>query len=171
MRKYIRQIPGHKELINRGLYFKSAALGTLGFCTRWAVDVHGLRHEWIEVTEIDLNLQNIPHRLHGVRMAHISDLHYSRTVTGEYLRRCIERINQLDVDLVMLTGDYITYDFQGKFRQKLFALLGNIRSRYGAYACLGNHDYGVRHLPRSRRDYLLRLLIQAMEDRGHCPAQ
>lgn len=78
MRKYIRQIPGHRELVNRGRYFKSAALGTLGFCTRWAVDVHGLRPEWIEVAEIDLSLQNTPHRLCGVRMAHISDLHYSR---------------------------------------------------------------------------------------------
>jgi len=166
MRKYIRQISGHRELINRGRYFKSAALGTLGFCTRWAVDVHGHRPEWIEVAEIDLSLQNIPHRLRGVRMAHISDLHYSRTVTGGYLRRCIERINQLDVGLVVLTGDYITYDFQGKFRQKLFALLSNIHSRYGVYACLGNHDYGIRYLPRSRQDYLLRLLIQGMKDSG-----
>lgn len=166
MLKYIRQISGHKELINRGHYLKSAALGTLGFCTRWAVDVHGLRPEWIEVVEIDLNLQNIPRRLHGTRIAHISDLHYSRTVTGEYLRRCIERVNQLDVDLVLLTGDYITYDIQGKFREKLVVLLGNIRSRYGVYACLGNHDYGVRYLPGPRRDYLLRRLIQGMEDSG-----
>jgi predicted MPP superfamily phosphohydrolase len=104
MRK-LRQIPRHRELIDRGLYLKGAALGTLGFCTRSAVDVEGLRREWIEIVEIDLQLQNLPSKLEGIRIAHISDLHYSRTVSSEYLRRCVERLNLLDVDIVLLTGD------------------------------------------------------------------
>lgn len=166
MRKVIGQIQRHRELINRRRYLKGAALGTLGFCTRSAVDIEGLRPEWIEVIEIDLNLQNLHHRLHGTRIAHISDLHHSRTVSSEYLRRCIERINLLDVDIVVLTGDYITYDIKGRYREKVIALLGSIQSRFGIYACLGNHDYGVRGLPGRRRDYLLRRLIRGMEANG-----
>lgn len=166
MRKVIGQIPRHRELINRGCYLKGATLGTLGFCTRSAVDVEGLRPEWIEVIKTELNLQNLHHRLHGTRIAHISDLHHSRTVSSEYLRRCIERINLLDVDIVVLTGDYITYDIQGKYREKVVALLSSIQSRFGIYACLGNHDYGVRGLLGRRRDYLLLRLIQGMAANG-----
>ncbi len=145
---------------------KGATLGTVGFCTRWAVDAHGTGPEWLEVVEIDLHLQSPHRRLIGTRIAHISDLHHSRTVSSRYLHRCIERINLLDVDVVVLTGDYITYDIRGRYREKVIALLGNIESRFGAFACLGNHDYGIRSLPDRRRKLLLRRLIEGMEANG-----
>lgn len=145
---------------------KGATLGALGFCTRWAVDSDGIGPEWLEVVEIDLHLQSPYRRLHGTRIAHISDIHHSRTVSSGYLRRCFERINLLDVDIVVLTGDYITYDFRGRYREKVVDLLGKIESRFGVYACLGNHDYGVRRLPENRREHLVRRLIHGMEARG-----
>jgi len=152
--------------IDRRHYLKGAALGSLGICTRWAIDANGLGPEWTEVVEVDLPLQSPHRRLNGKRIAHISDLHHSRTVSGGYLRRCIERINLLDVDLVVLTGDYITYDFAGRYRKKVVALLGNIESRFGTYACLGNHDYGVSSLPSGRRDHLMDRLTRGMADSG-----
>ena len=147
-------------------YLKGSILGTLGFCTRWAVDSQGSGPEWIEVVNIDLHLRNTHNRLHGTRIAHISDLHHGMTVSTDYLRRCIERINLLDVDLVVMTGDYITYDFRGTYREKVIALLGDIESRFGTYACLGNHDYGIRSFSDSKREQLLRRLIQGMEAKG-----
>ena len=152
--------------IDRRRYFKGAALGSMGFCTRWAIDTAGVGREWTEVVEIDLHMNSRHSRLHGKRIAHISDLHHSRTVSGGYLRRCIERINMLDVDVVVLTGDYITYDFRGKYREKVVSLLGQIESRFGAYACLGNHDYGVSSHSSSRRSHLLNRLMHGMEASG-----
>ncbi|MBN2183215.1 MAG: metallophosphoesterase [Sedimentisphaerales bacterium] len=147
-------------------YLKGSILGTLGFCTRWAVDSQGTGPEWIEIVNIDLHLHSPHNKLHGTRIAHISDLHHSITVSTDYLRRCIERINLLDVDLVVLTGDYITYDFRGTYREKVVALLGDIESRFGTYACLGNHDYGIRSFSDNRREHLLHQLIQGMEAKG-----
>jgi len=162
MKSISLDVKPHKQ----GHYLKGAILGTPGFCTRWAVDVKGVGPEWIEVAEIDLHLQSSYNRLHGTRIAHISDLHHSRTVSGNYLRRCIERINLLDVDLVVLTGDYITYDIRGIYREKVVALLGDIESRFGTYACLGNHDYGIRNLPGCKSEHLLGRLIKGMEAKG-----
>ena len=166
MREDMRRISGGAEPNKQDHYLKGADLGTLGFCTRWAVDVQGVGPEWIEVVEIDLHLQSPHNRLHGTRIAHISDLHHSRTVSSDYLRRCIEGINILDVDLVVLTGDYITYDIRGTYRKKVVAMLGDIESRFGTYACLGNHDYGIRGLLGYRREHLVRRLIQGMEAKG-----
>jgi predicted MPP superfamily phosphohydrolase len=166
MRKYIRRISDGRESNNRRHYLKGATLGALGFCTRWAVDADGIGPEWLEVVEVDLHLQSPDRRLHGTRIAHISDIHYSRTVSGGYLRRCFERINLLNVDVVVLTGDYITYDFRGRYRERVVDLLGNIESRFGVYACLGNHDYGIRRLPNHKREHLVRRLIHGMEARG-----
>ncbi|NIU99762.1 MAG: hypothetical protein GWN55_00245 [Phycisphaerae bacterium] len=166
MRQYIKRISTDPDSIKRIRYLKGLTLGSLGFCTRWAVDAHGTGPEWLEVVEVDLHLHNSHSRLHGTRIAHISDLHHSRTVSTEYLSRCIDRINLLDVDLVVLTGDYITYDLRGRYRKKVIALLGNIESRFGTYACLGNHDYGISSLSGPRRQQLLHRLIQGLEVGG-----
>jgi len=166
MSREVGQISDSRLSGNNGHYLKGAFLGSLGFCTRWAVDAHGIGPEWIEVVDVDLHLQSPFSRLHGTRIAHISDLHLSRTVTSGYLCRCIERINNLDVDIVVLTGDYITYDFRGRNREKIAALLGNMKSRFGAYACLGNHDYGIPSLPAGSRNRLLHRLIKSMEANG-----
>ncbi len=88
----MKRISGDTEFHKASHYLKGAILGTLGFCTRWAVDAQGNGPEWIEVVEIDLHLRNPHKRLRGTRIAHISDLHHSRTVSSGYLRRCIERI-------------------------------------------------------------------------------
>ena len=166
MHKDIKPSLDSEASIKREHYLKGVTLGSLGFCTSWAVDAHGTGPEWIEVVEVDLHLQSPDHRLHGKRIAHISDLHHSRTVSSGYLIRCIERINMLDVDVVVMTGDYITYDLRGKYREKVAALLSNIESRFGTYACLGNHDYGISSLPTGRREHLLNGLIHGMETNG-----
>jgi len=156
-------MPPGRTLRRRRRHLTGATLGTLGFCTRWAVDAGGIGPEWIEVVEIDLRLRRLPARLRGTRIAHISDLHYSSTVSGGYLRRCIDRINQLSVDLVVLTGDYITYDLRGRYRQKVAEILSGVRSRLGTYACWGNHDYGAQSQCVRRRAELLRRMRRAMK--------
>ena len=147
-------------------YLGGAALGRMGFCTSWAVDVHGGGSEWIEVVEVDLHLDNLAKQFANMRIVHISDLHCSRAVSGKYLRRCIERVNQLDADVVLLTGDYITYDIYGRFRKRIVELLSNISSRHGIYACMGNHDYGVDGFGGSSRHDRLYGMMEGMEGCG-----
>lgn len=149
-----------------GRYAKGAALGKLGFCTSWAVDVHGAGSEWVEVVEVELCLANLGEGFRGKRIVHVSDLHCSRTVSGKYLGRCIERINVLDADIVVLTGDYVTYDTCGRFGKKVLELLERIESRMGLYACLGNHDYGVGGLFRKKRRSPLYQMIEGLESAG-----
>jgi predicted MPP superfamily phosphohydrolase len=151
---------------NKRRHLGGAALGRMGFCTSWAVDVHGGGAEWIEVVEVDLHLDNLPEQFINMRIVHISDLHCSRTVSGKYLRHCIERVNQLDADVVLLTGDYITHDIYGRFHKRIVELVSNISSRYGTYACMGNHDYGVNGIFGSLRHDRLYAMTEGMESCG-----
>lgn len=149
-----------------GRYLKGAALGRLGFCTSWAVDAHGHGKEWLEVVKIDLHLKKLPKPFHGKRIIHISDLHCGRTVSGKYLSHCVDRINKLNADMVVLTGDYVTYDYYDTFKKKIVGLMGGIKSRYGIYASLGNHDYGIGKNLKTRREKALMKMIEAMKDNG-----
>ncbi len=135
-----------------GRYMRGAVLGNIGFCTSWAVDHRGQGNEWIETVEVDLHIENLPKPFFGKRIVHVSDLHCGRTVSGKYLRRCVERINQLKADVVVLTGDYVTHDYRGRFREKVAEVVSGIESRHGIYACLGNHDYGLGGASGSKRN-------------------
>jgi uncharacterized protein len=137
----------HKKR-NRTRFLKGLTLGTLGFCTSFAVDNDGHGPEWLEVVNLNLDIRNLPPKFAGKRIVHISDLHCGRTVSRKYLQHCVERINNLEPDIIVLTGDYVTYDARGRFKSKVIQLLGGLRSTMGIYACLGNHDYGIRKLKR-----------------------
>jgi predicted MPP superfamily phosphohydrolase len=149
-----------------GRYLKGAFLGTMGFCTSWAVDNEGDGLEWIEVVEVSLELEKAGTAFRGKRIVHISDLHCSWTVSSRYLRHCIDRVNLLDADIVILTGDYVTYDHNGRFREKVLDLVECIQSRLGLYACLGNHDYGIGGIFKVRREDRVKEMIRGLEGRG-----
>lgn len=133
----------YRKRSSRARFIKGLALGTLGFCTSFAVDDSGCGPEWLEIVELDIDVRNLPPKFVGKRIVHISDLHCSRTVSKKYLQGCVERINQLEPDIIVLTGDFITYDSRHRFKSKVGELLGDLRASMGVYACLGNHDYGM----------------------------
>ena len=115
----------------RRRFIGGAALGTLGFCTACAIDAFGIEPEWVELVERELPVGNLPDAFAGMRLVHISDLHCSTTVSEEYLRRCMERINQLEPDIIVLTGDYITYDGRGRYLPKVINLVARLQCRHG----------------------------------------
>jgi len=143
-----------------------AAMGMLGFCTSWAVSQHGQGPEWLQVVALDLPLPHLPEAWRGRRIVHLSDFHLSRTVSQAFLDCCIQRVNALDPDLVLLTGDYITYDPFGRFRKRLFTMLGRLRATHGVYACLGNHDYGLTGPGSGRCSFRLRDITCGLRKHG-----
>lgn len=101
-----------------------------------------------------------------MRIVHASDFHCSRTVSEKYLQRCIKRINALQPDIVVLTGDYITHDYYGRFSRKVGRLLAGLKARYGIYATLGNHDYGIGGGIRVERNGTLNEMINSFHAAG-----
>ena len=140
-------------------------MGQLGFCTSWAADKHGREKQWLEIVELDLPLKNFSSSFAGKKIVHVSDLHCSRTVSAKYLSNCINRINSLQPDIVVLTGDYITHDFTGKYRHKVVEIIGKLQTPLGVYACLGNHDYGFAPAQRTTRRQKLHNMIEHMQSR------
>ncbi len=151
---------------NRRRYLKGLAFGTFGFCTSWAISSKGDRDEWLEVVHEKLRLRNLPQPFEQMRIVHASDFHCSRTVSKKYLQRCIDRINALEPDVIVLTGDYITHDHAGRFGRRVSRLLAGLKARYGIYASLGNHDYGIGGGIRVERNGCLDEMIDSFQSAG-----
>jgi hypothetical protein len=97
-----------------------------------------VRARAFRVRRLDVLVDDLPARLDGYRVAQLSDLHVGGLLPVEVARRWIEATNAAGVDLVALTGDYVTTGTT--FHEVTARLLGELRARDGVYAVLGNHD-------------------------------
>lgn len=73
------------------------------------------------------------------RIVQLSDTHIGTNVTPERVRGIVARVNDLEPDLILITGDLI--DGAYRFVAPQTDELGGLRAKHGVYAVNGNHEY------------------------------
>ena len=94
--------------------------------------------ENIIIEQVTLPIRNLPSRFDGFRIVLMSDFHLYPITTIEVVERSVQLANDLDADLIALTGDYVWREPEAIF--ELAPALAKLNARYGIYATLGNHD-------------------------------
>ena len=94
-------------------------------------------HNLIEV--VPLSLPSLPPAARGLRIAHITDLHVSRP--RPRFRALLEAVEQLEADLVFLTGDYMSDPGNEPAAMKVLRdLCERLHPRLDTFGVFGNHD-------------------------------
>ncbi|HVF87846.1 MAG TPA: metallophosphoesterase, partial [Pyrinomonadaceae bacterium] len=88
-----------------------------------------------------VGLRRLPAELDGLRVVQLSDIHHSPFTGREQVERAVVMANNLQPDIVVLTGDYVTHERE--YAAPCAEMLGRLRARCGVYAVLGNHDHWV----------------------------
>lgn len=121
----------------------SAALVTGGGLLSYATVIEP---HWLEITRRDLTVTNLPAALEGMTLAQVSDLHSCTYVDEDYLIESLTRVKAMRPDIVVFTGDFITWELDKKPADKIAQLervLAHFpHGRLATLAILGNHDYG-----------------------------
>lgn len=102
------------------------------------------------VNETTIRVRGWNEKLDGLRIVAVSDIHGgSNSIDEEKLRLIVGRINELNADLVVLLGDYVSQIRQDRPIEErdlkmpvetVAAGLKGLRAKHGVYAVLGNHD-------------------------------
>ena len=87
-----------------------------------------------------LSIAELPASLEGLRIAHLSDLHMAGQLTPTFFDAAVDQVNELNADLVTITGDIVDKWSCIKWIPKT---LGRLTSRFGNFFVLGNHDRRV----------------------------
>ncbi len=98
-------------------------------------------------------------KLDGTRIVQVSDLHIGRYMRAEIWAAHIDRINRLEPDVVVITGDAM--DWARRYESDYVEPLDLLSPRIAALAILGNHDFyfGAERLAAGyRRSKTVRLL-------------
>ncbi len=100
----------------------------------------------LEVKEYKITNSDIPKSMHGLKIVHISDIHYGRITFEKELKNMVQKINLTKPDLVILSGDLIDKDTKvtGEMVDQISSILKEIKTSIGKYAIKGNHDYNLR---------------------------
>jgi len=126
--------PDRRAFLGRALGIGAAGTAaTLGLlATREAFAGPKLRR-------VQVGVGRLPEKLNGLRMVQISDLHIGPTIGRDYVEHVVERANELDPDIVAITGDLV--DGSVERLAEAAAPLANLKSRYGVFFVTGNHEY------------------------------
>lgn len=127
-----------------------------------------MRH--FRVRRIEVPIPGLPQDLHGLKIAHVSDVHVGKFTTGRVLNDLAEATQALKADVIALTGDLI--DHQLADLPEALDMVGRLEAPGGVYLVEGNHD-----LFQGREEFasgvaaaglpLLRNQVAEIEVRGH----
>lgn len=98
------------------------------------LDTTAIQHETVELAVNDL-----PSELDDFSIVHISDIQGDQYTGREEIRRYIEKVNSINPDIVIFTGDLISYGTD--FIEMSAEALSEVEAAYGTFAVVGDHDY------------------------------
>ena len=93
----------------------------------------------LAVDDVEIDLNQLPEGLDGMRVVHLSDIHHSPFTDIEHIERAVEISNNLEPDMIVLTGDFVSHE--ADYIRPMAGALSSLAAPLGVYACLGNHDH------------------------------
>jgi predicted MPP superfamily phosphohydrolase len=86
----------------------------------------------------DIACRNLPSGLEGLRVGVLADFHFRPDKDEALIEKVVARVNAENLDLLTLVGDYVTHS--GEVLAPLLKILGQVQTRHGVFAVMGNHD-------------------------------
>jgi uncharacterized protein len=93
----------------------------------------------VEITHQRIAIEKLPVEFQGFRIVQLSDVHHSPFLDEERINEAVRMANDLQPDLTVLTGDYISHSRD--YIPGCARALGRLRAAHGVFAVLGNHDH------------------------------
>jgi len=113
----------------------SAGVLTFGLAGSGAAEALGE----VAVRKVNVALKRLPASMSGVRIVQLTDVHIGPTIGRAWLAGIVGRVNALDPDVVVITGDLV--DGSVEALREHVAPLADLRAKYGVYFVTGNHEY------------------------------
>ncbi|RRD39762.1 metallophosphoesterase [Leptotrichia sp. OH3620_COT-345] len=95
----------------------------------------------IKIRTIEIKSKDIPEEFNGRKILYVADFQYDTIgrFNKKQLKKAINLINEQKKDIILLGGDYSTWE---KYRAAFYKEAENLKiPEYGIYAIYGNHEY------------------------------
>ena len=101
----------------------------------------------VHTTPYEITIDKDGGNFQDMKVVLVADLHLGYNIGVSQITKMVDKINAEDPDLVVIAGDIFDNEYEAlEDPDALIALFRQIRSRYGIYACYGNHDINEKIL-------------------------
>ncbi len=104
------------------------------------------------LTHYDIRIDKPAAEIKKLHVVMISDVHLGALVGSDRLEDMVGRINSMKPDIVLFTGDTIDEDINYFKEKNMGSHFKKIKSKYGVFAVLGNHEYIGRYADEAVRE-------------------
>ena len=109
-----------------------------------------------ELNKVDVFIKGL--KFEEFTIVQLTDVHVGNTIGKAFVQECVERINALKPDIVVITGDLV--DRKIEDAKDDLSPLKDLQTKYGTYFVLGNHEY--YHGAEAIAEYMPELNITAL---------
>jgi predicted MPP superfamily phosphohydrolase len=120
----------------------------------------------VEFVRRPLPVENLPPGFAGRTVVHISDIHAGGLMRDRHLTGTFDAVARLAPDLVVWTGDFVSFRFGDPLPRLASVLRHAPHGRLGTFAVLGNHDYGHGRPGSVYHEHLAVAVSAALEHAG-----
>ncbi|GJQ57545.1 MAG: metallophosphoesterase [Candidatus Scalindua sp. AMX11] len=125
--------------LKRRSFIKYGLLGAVG--TLIASYPLFIERYHFQVNTYQIPVPNLPRVFKDFKIVQMTDLHFGFLMPLFIVEHLIQKINALEKDIVVCTGDYV-HEFDSNSQiDTLWPQLMKLRARKGVYSVLGNHDH------------------------------
>ncbi len=94
-----------------------------------------------QVNTYRIPVSNLPSNFNGFTIVQLTDLHYGFLMPLRVVEKIIYKINTLQKDVIVCTGDYVLERNGTTQIDTVWPHLMKLRANSGVYSVLGNHDH------------------------------
>lgn len=139
---------------------------TGAFCTVLVIglSVYGIVHAGtIYTRQYTVQLGEKQDEMDSLQITLVSDIHAGYFIEETHLAKIVAAVNKTNPEVVCFSGDIFDGDITSlSNKENLQTLFRGIESRYGMFACLGNHDAGAGY--EQMLTFLAESGIQVLQD-------
>lgn len=101
---------------------------------------HRFRAEDFIIEQLAVQVPGLDPAFDQLKLVQFSDIHLGHWISPERLHGVVELVNQQNPDVILITGDFVSYVFH-EVEDSLVSALTDLRASEAKLAVLGNHDH------------------------------
>jgi hypothetical protein len=121
--------------------FKVYGLSTVLFISIVIVVAGIINFNTIRTSDYQIEIPGKSSKILHLRIAFVADFHLQESTNPGFVERFAKRIADINPDLMVFGGDLVEGDRQNENMTHFEKLLSEIKTKYGVYGVLGNHEY------------------------------
>ncbi len=121
--------------------FKTTCLTIILFLSVAVVVAGVINFNTIRTSEYEIEIPGKSSEITHLKIAFAADFHLKEGTNIHFVERFARKIALINPDLLVFGGDIVEGDREDENMTRLEKLLTEIKTRYGVYAVLGNHEY------------------------------